>query len=44
VDLPAWTGYVARRGEPGDGDELVIAEKSLGALDNALRRSGPRRT
>jgi hypothetical protein len=36
VELENWSGYIARR-SPRDGDELVIAEKSLGALELALR-------
>lgn len=38
VDLESWSGYIARQARGGDG--LVIAEKSLAALELALRRKG----
>lgn len=39
IDLPHRQGYLARRGEPGSDDELVIAERSLAALELGLRRN-----
>ena len=40
VELEAWTGYIARR---GGGDGLVIAERTLAALELELRRTEPHR-
>jgi len=37
VDLESWSGYIARRAR---GGRLIIAEKSLAALELALRRKG----
>jgi hypothetical protein len=42
VNLPHWSGYVARKGEPGSDGELVIAMRSLAALELELRRKGRR--
>lgn len=40
VEMQSWSGYIARR---GGGDGLVIAEKSLTALELELRRKEPQR-
>lgn len=42
VELAHWTGYVARKGEPGSEDELIIAMRSLAALELELRRKARR--
>jgi hypothetical protein len=41
VNLPHWSGFIARKGEPGSEDELVIAERSLAGLELQLRRIMP---